>query len=173
MRKEKQFLLDDIRDQIEKSGSFIIMRYFKLKSNKANEFRGEVAKLGGSVEMMRKRILIKAAKEAGVELSLNDLDGHIGLVFGGEDPLETTKAVFKFSKGADKAIQVIGGRFEGKLYGAEQVEKLSNLPNLKEMQAQFLSVLEAPMSNTLAVMEALLTSVIYCMDNKVKESSDQ
>lgn len=173
MRKEKQFLLDDIRGQIDQSASFIIMRYFKLTANKANEFRSEVAKFGGSVEMMRKRILIKAAKESGVELSLNDLEGHIGLVFGGHDALETTKAVFKFSKSVDKAVEVIGGRFDGKIYGAEQVEKLSNLPSLPEMQAQFLGTLEAPMSNTLAVFEAILSSVIYCIDNKVKESSEQ
>ncbi len=68
-----------------------------------------------------------------------------------------------------KHVEVVGGRFEGKMYTGADVEKLSNLPSKDEMRAQFLSVLEAPMSQTLAVMEALLTSVVYCLDNKSKQ----
>ena len=37
-----------------------------LSANKANEFRREVAKIGGDVGVMRKRVLIKAAEAAGV-----------------------------------------------------------------------------------------------------------
>ena len=56
---------------------------------------------------------------------------------------------------------------------ASDVERLSKLPSKDEMRAQFLSVLEAPMSQTLAVMEALLTSVPYCLDNKCKQEDIQ
>ena len=31
MRQEKQLLLDEIKDQIERYGSFVIMRYLRLK----------------------------------------------------------------------------------------------------------------------------------------------
>ena len=41
-----------------------------LTANKANEFRSEVAKLGGNVEVVRKRVLIKAAEAAGIQLDL-------------------------------------------------------------------------------------------------------
>lgn len=169
MRKDKQLLLDEVKGQIDEYGSFVIMSYLNLSANMANQFRIEIAKLGGSVEVMRKRVLIKAAEAAGVKLDLKALPGHIGLVFAGNDMLETTKAVFKFGQDADKAVKVIGGRFEGKLYGAADIEMLSKLPGKDEMRAQLLAVFEAPMSQTLAVMEALLTSVVYCLDNKSKQ----
>ncbi len=168
MRQDKQLLLDEIKSQIGKSGSFLIMRYNALAANKANALRSAIANLGGGVEVVRKRVLIKAAEEAGMTLSLDLLPGHIGLIFGGNDPLETTKAAFKFSQENASAIQVIGGRFEGQLYNAAQMEMLSKLPGRDEMRAQLLAVLEAPMSQTLAVMEALLSSVPYCLDNKAK-----
>lgn len=170
MRHEKKYLCEEVTEQITKQPSFVIMSYEKLAANTANEFRTEVVKRGGNVEMMRKRLLIKAADAAGITLDLAQLPGHIGLVFAGDDPIETTKFVFKFSQDNSNTISVIGGRFEGQVYSGADVKKLSQLPGKDEMRAQFLSVLEAPLSQTLAVMEALLSSVVYCLDNKVKES---
>jgi large subunit ribosomal protein L10 len=173
MRKEKQLLLEEIKSQIGQYSSFVIMSYLNLSANKANEFRREIAKVGGNVEVMRKRVLLKAAQAAGVQLDLEALPGHIGLVYTGQDPIETAKRVFKFSEDNEKTIEVIGGRFEGKIYRADDVEKLSKLPGRDEMRAQFLSVLEAPMAQTLAVMDALLASVIHCLNNKCKQESSE
>lgn len=173
MRKEKQLLLDEVQGQIEQNSSFVIISYSSLTANAANDFRREIAKNGGSMEMVRKRILIKAAQAAGVQLDEATLPGHIGLVFTGKDPIETTKLVFRFRQDS-KAVEVMGGKLDGQLYNGADIEMISNLPSKDEMRAQFLSVLEAPLSQTLAVMEAILTSVVYCLDNKSKqEGSDQ
>jgi large subunit ribosomal protein L10 len=172
MRHEKQLLLDEVKEHMVKYPTFVIMSYQKVKANQANQFRNEIAKLGGNVEIVRKRILVKAADAIGLKLDLEALPGHIGLVLAGKDPIETTKAVFRFSQENDKAMEVLGGRFDGLYYDGKQVEMLSKLPGKDEMRAQLLAVLEAPMSQTLAVMEALLTSVVYCLDNKSKENSN-
>jgi large subunit ribosomal protein L10 len=171
MKHEKQLLLEEVKQQIVKRPSFAIMSYERIPANKANAFRREVQKLGGHVEVLRKRVLVKAAEAAGVNLSVEALPGHIGLVFAGEDPFETTKALFNFAKESDKNVKVVGGRFDGKLYNGEQIEMLSKLPGKDEMRAQLLATLEAPLSQTLAVMEALLSSVVYCLDNKSKQES--
>lgn len=169
MRSEKGLLKKEIKDKFDRFGSFVIMQYARLSANTANDFRRQVGKAGGDVEVVRKRVLIKAAEDAGIALDHTSLPGHIGIVFLGEDPIEATKMVFKFSQDREKVIQVIGGRFDGQMYTGADVERLSTLPSKDEMRAQFLSVLEAPLSQTLAVIEALLTSVPYCLDNKGKQ----
>lgn len=171
MRQEKQLLLDEIKGHIVKHKTFVIMRYQGLEANKANAFRREVARLGGNIEMLRKRLLIRAAAAVGIQLDMAALPGHIGLVLAGEDPIETTKAVYKFSEDNNKAVEIIGGHFEGQLFNGEQVKALSLLPGKDEMRAQFLGTLEAPMAQTLAVMNALLTSVVFCLDNKSQQAN--
>lgn len=171
MRQEKQLLLDEIKDQIVHYKSFVITRYQGFKANAANNLRREIAKVGGNYEVVRKRVLVKAAESAGVEIDPKLLDGHVGLVFTGEDPVETAKLVYKFCKDNDNAITVIGGRFDGRIYGAEDVEKISNLPGKDEMRAQLLGTLEAPLSQTLSVMDSILTSIIYCLENKSKQEN--
>lgn len=170
MRSEKGLLKQEIKDKFDRFGSFVVMQYAGLTANMANEFRRQMGKAGGDVEVVRKRVLLKAAEDAGIALEQTSLPGHIGIVFLGEDPIEATKIVFKFSQDREKVIKVIGGRFDGKLYSGADVERLSTLPSKGEMRAQFLSVLEAPLSQTLAVIEALLTSVPHCLENKGKQS---
>lgn len=172
MRKEKQFLLDEIKDQIEACGSFVLISYKGVEANKMNQFRRDVLKLNGGVEFVKKRLLIKAADSLGVSLQLGELPGHIGLVFAKEDPIDLTKFVFKFRQENDKNVEVVGGRIDGLLLNGKDVKTLSELPSKDEMRSQFLATLEAPMSHTLSVMEALISSVVYCLDNKVKESEE-
>ena len=172
MRAEKELLKKEIKDKLESLGSFVIMQYAGLSANAANDFRRQMNGAGGDVEVVRKRVLLKAAEDAGVQLDPSSLSGHIGIVFLGEDPIATTKMVFKFSQEREKVIQVLGGRFDGQLYTAADVARLSTLPGKDEMRAQLLSIFEAPMSQTLAVIEALLTSVPHCLNNKGKQGEE-
>lgn len=173
MRQEKHLLLDEVKDQLDqRKGSFVIMQYVGLTANKANSLRREVRKNGGDIEVMRKRILIKAAAEAGVKIDLSALPGHVGVVYFDQDPIEMTKLILKFGQENNKMVQVIGGRFDGQLYHAADMEKLSKLPGRDGMRAELLGLFEAPMAQTLAVVEALLSSVVYCLDNKSKENEN-
>jgi large subunit ribosomal protein L10 len=166
MRPEKQLLLDDIKDRIAGSKAIVLASYKRLEPNAASKFRSNLAKTGGSLEVVKKRVLMKAAQVAGLTLDPALLQGHIAVVFATQDPIQTTKAVYQFSKENEEVLEVIGGRFEGTLCSAKDVEQISNLPSKDEMRAQFLGTLEAPLSQSLAVIDALLTSVMHCLDNK-------
>lgn len=168
MRPEKQLLLNEIKDRIAGSKALVLASYKKLEPNAASGFRMNLVKTGGSLEVVKKRVLMKAAKDAGLALDPDILQGHIAVIFADEDPVQTTKAVYQFSKENEDVLEVIGGRFEGNVCSAQDVKQISELPSKDEMRAQFLGLLEAPLSQTLSVIEALLTSVMHCMENKSK-----
>ena len=171
MRPEKQLLLDEIKDKIASSKAMILASYKRLEPNAAAKFRSNLAKTGGGLEVVKKRVLLKAAQVAGVALDPAQLQGHIAIVFATQDPIQTTKTIYQFCQENEEVLAVIGGRFEGALCSAQDVEQISRLPNKDEMRAQFLSTLEAPLSQTLSVLEALLASVMHCLDNKSKSNS--
>ena len=171
MRPEKQLLLDEIKQKMDGSKAFVLTSYKQLNPNVSSKFRQTLGKSKGSFEVVRKRILLKAAQAAGVTLDASLLEGHIGVVFAEDDAVETTKAFFQFTEENADLFQVLGGQFEGQLCSPKDVEKISKLPSQAEMRSQFLATLEAPLSQTLAVMEALLTSVVHCLDNKSQQGS--
>jgi large subunit ribosomal protein L10 len=166
MRPEKQLLLDDIKGKIEGSKALFLTKYQRLDANKTAHFRTLVTGLGGDFEVVRKRILMKAATSSGLTLDADMLEGHLGVVFAMEDPLPLTKAIYKFAEENEETLEVLGGRFEGQIYTGKDMQLIASLPSKDEMRAQLLGTLEAPMSQTLAAMEALLSSVLYCLENK-------
>ena len=93
-------------------------------------------------------------------------------MFLGKIRLKQQRWCSSLAKIVKKSFKVIGGRFDGQLYTGADVERLSTLPGKDEMRAQFLSVFEAPLSQTLGSYEALLTSVPYCLDNKSKQEEN-
>jgi large subunit ribosomal protein L10 len=169
MREEKQFLMDEIQTKMVASPDFILTHYNKMNPNTASQFRMKLSQAGGDFEVVKRRILLKAAAAVGCTLEPKLLEGlHVGVVFAEHDPIQVAKAVFKFRQENEEVLEIIGGRFEGRLYSAKDVEYLSKLPAKPEMQAQLLGLFEAVQSQTLGVMEALITSVVYCLDNKSK-----
>jgi large subunit ribosomal protein L10 len=98
------------------------------------------------------------------------LPGHIGVLFVSKDLLEATKAVLKFSDDNDSCMQLLGAQMDGYLISKEDVQTLSKIPPKNELRAQFLGLLQAPMAETLGVMDALLASVLHCVNNKSKEA---
>lgn len=170
MREEKQLLLNEIKDKIAGSKAIVLTSYKRLAPNKSAEFRLNLSKVGGSVEVVKKRVLVKAAQAADIALDPALLRGHIAVIFADQDPVQMTKVVYQFRKENEDLLEVIGGRFEGAVCSAADMEQISKLPGKDEMRAQFLGTLEAPLSQTLAVVEALLTSVLHCMENKAEKA---
>lgn len=172
MRQEKKLLTREITTKMHQHPAFVLLRYQNLSANLANEFRRRLDPLGGEFEVIRKRVLLKATLEMGLDIPLSDLSGHIGVVFLGQDPLETTKKVSQFGQENEKAVELLAGRFDGRLYSAKEVDMLSKLPGKNEMRAQLLSVFEAPLSGFVGLAQAVLTSVPYCLLNRVDQQSE-
>ncbi len=171
MRKEKALLLDEVRSNLKPEVGFILAGYAGLTANEFAQFREQVAATGGDFFAVKKRVFLKAVSDLNLKFELGELEGHVGLVISNESFIATTKVLFDFKKSNGEKIKILGGHFDGRKCSAAEFEEVSKLPSLNEMRAQFLGTLEAPMTQTLGVLQALLTSVIYCLDNKAKKES--
>lgn len=169
MLAEKELLLNEIKNRIDPKVGFILTAYQNLTANKMSEFRSQLYKSKGDFFALKKRVLLKAAKDLQLSLEQKELQGHVGIVFVNDNLVTTTKALSNFKKENEGTIAILGGYFEGKKCTPSDIEAIAQLPTQAEMRAQFLSVLEAPLSHMLSVFEAIMTSVIYCLDNKSQQ----
>ena len=170
MRKEKQLLLDEIKGKIDASKAMLITKYSKLEPNTSWELRELLNKQESEFEVVKKRILLKAAEKSGVQLDEKILEGHIGVVFiGSEDAMKSTKAVIKFSKNAGDLIEVLYGQIEGKLVPGEELVELSKLPSTDEMRTILLGLFISPMSQILAVMETAIAGPLSVIEQKSEQ----
>ena len=65
MRPEKQLLLDDIKDKIAASKALVLTAIKSSSRMLLAGFACNLGKIGGSLEVVKKRCLIKAAKGRG------------------------------------------------------------------------------------------------------------
>lgn len=170
MRQEKNLLLDEIKEKIESSNAFILTKYENVTPLEAWNVRQNLSKTKGELEIVKKRILIKALEKCGLTYQLDDLTGHIAVVFIADDPIANIKVVFNFAN-ETKKMEVISGEMEGKKYDKNEMEMLSKIPPLNDLRAQFVGLLEAPMSQTISAMQSLLTSILYILEEKQKKGN--
>lgn len=170
MKAEKQFLLDEVQETVE-SESFVVTQYENLNSDLAQQFRKKLISSGARFYVVKKRLLVKAGEKVGVSFDLKQLAGHIGVMVPGQDPLAAIKSIVNFADDNKNTLTLVQGQFEGKTCSVQEIETLAKLPDLDGMRARLLALLQAPMSQTLSVMQALLCSIMYLIENKIKKES--
>ena len=160
MRQEKQLLLDEVNELIEQSNALIVAKHDRLNPQASWNLAEDLSKCKSNFKVMKKRLFYKATDEKKLPFKNQKLDGHIGVVFVQGDALEASKILVKFQKDNSNLLEIVFGQIEGNLCTKDDIEKLSKLPAKDEMRAQLLGLFEAPMAQTLSVMENLLTSII-------------
>jgi len=125
MRAEKQLLLDEIKDKIDQSVALIVTKYQGMNPNLESVLRSTAINAGGGFQVVRKRVLMKAAEASGFALGREMLEGHIGLAYAKADAVQFTKAIYQFRKENEDVLHVLGGRFEGQIVTAKDVEQIS------------------------------------------------
>ncbi len=167
MRKEKELLLNEIKEKMDASTAMIVARYDKLEPNISWQLRDLLGQSGSIFEVVRKRIFLKAAEKAGIPIDASLLAGHIGVIFVNQpDTMAPTKAVFKFSEENGELLKVICGQINGKIIPGTEVEELSKLPGLDEMRAILLGLFTSPMSQMLSILEAVMAEPLSVIEKK-------
>ena len=167
MRKEKELLLNEIKEKIDAAAAIVVTRYSKLEPNASWLLRELLTKSGSLFEVVRKRVFVKAAVKAGFSIDEALLSGHIGVLFVNQpDAMVPTKALFKFSEENGGLFQVVCGQIDGKMMPGAEVEMLSKLPGIDEMRANLLALFTSPMSQLLSVMEAAIAEPLSLIQKK-------
>lgn len=169
MLAEKELFLEEVKGKIDPSVGFVLASYRGINANAFAGFRNRLVAAGGDFFVIKKRVFVKAAKDLQLEYGVKELKGHVGLAFARGDFLAMTKALYAFKGENTEAVSILGGHFEKRKCSAREIEEISQLPSQNEMRAQFLGLLVAPMTQTLGAIQAMLSSIIYCLDNKAKK----
>ncbi|MBF5051103.1 50S ribosomal protein L10 [Candidatus Clavichlamydia salmonicola] len=172
MKEEKSLLLDEVKSKIEESNGFVVISYKGLTAVLSRLFRNTLFDLDGEFEVVKKTIFLKAAESAGVSVPLEDTEGHMGVLFGKQDIAQLAKNIIEFNKKNNNVFKILGGRIEESSYTSEEMDAIAALPGIKELRAQFVGLIQAPLANVVGVVQAVLTSVLNCMEEKIKKNQE-
>lgn len=162
-------MLDESSDRLRGASTLLFTRYKSMDPNVAFALRTSLIHAGGCLQIVKKRLFLKAAIEVNIPVDTRVLKGHIGIVHTGEDIVATIKTLYQFMESNRNVIEVVGGLYEGRECVPGDFKEIALLPDREQMYALFLGVLDTPMLGILKVIEALLGGVIGCIDQKIQK----
>lgn len=157
-RAEKDAVIKDLREKIEKSQALFVTNLIGIEANAAVSIRKQVRDAKGAVVVTRNTLFGKASEGTYAEELLKGLKGTNAVAFAFEDAPGVAKAIFEASK--DLEPVVLGkGFLDQKLLSEAEVSALAKLPSRNEMLGTLLATFNAPVSAFARLLNAMKDEV--------------
>lgn len=160
-KDQKKQLMQQYIEDLSSANNVVVMKQDKVSVNNATRLRKDIASANGRYNVIRKRIFIKALKEAGCdEVELEKLEGSVVVLYDAEsseqyNPLKAVNKSIKLFKKEDKwtSLTFLWGWFGKKWQSAEYVSELANLPSKEELISKLLYLLKYPLQSFACVID--------------------
>lgn len=174
---EKQATVAALKEQLTTAKGVVFTTYKGLTVAQDLELRRALREAGVTYKVVKNTLTRIAAKEAGLEEIGEHLDGTTAMAVSAEDAVAPAKAICDFIKKnkLDEAgvLSVKVGVVDGKVISVDEVKALANLPSREVLIAKLLGSMNAPIANTVGVMQGIIRQAVYVFEavRKQKESA--
>jgi large subunit ribosomal protein L10 len=159
-RDEKAAVIEEVAGQIRESEAIFAVDYRGLSVKDAAELRGRLIEAGATFRVIKNRLTIRAADQAGAESLKELLEGPTAFTFvtEGGDVALAAKALAQFRRETE-TLAFKGGQMNGEPLTAEQIDSISRLPSRDALNGQFVGVLASPLSTLVRGLASLISGL--------------
>ncbi|WP_125574185.1 50S ribosomal protein L10 [Levilactobacillus huananensis] len=151
----KAKIVDEVVEKFNAATSAVVVDYRGLTVEQATELRKELREAGVQMNVIKNKILVRAAEKAGYG-DLNDIfAGPTAVAFSNEDPIAPAKILKKFADSVD-ALSIKGGYIEGKIASVDEINVFATLPSREDLLSMLASELQAPVRNVAYAIKAIV-----------------
>jgi len=170
-KETKQEVINQINERFKSNPSVFVLEFKGLTVKELGNVRKDLRQTNSELKIVKNTLLKKAAEDTDAG-QLSDLFvGSTAIAFCDEDSAATAKVFVKSAKEYE-LLNIKGGLLEGKIVTVDEIEKISKLPSRVELIAQFMGLLNSPMSNLLYSLQNMQTKFLYALE-ALKEKKEK
>ncbi len=160
-KDKKKVLLKSYVADLEKAKNTVIVQQKAIPVTLANQIRMELKKADGKMNIIKKRIFLRALKDAGLEeVNVDVLQGSVFALYAHEDEFAPLKVINKYLKECKKenkksTFSFLGGWFEKKRQSGDYVNELANVPSKEELISKLCYLLNYPLQSFACVLSEI------------------
>lgn len=162
-KSKKKSLIEQYVSDLGAASNAVIVQQSGVWVTTATAVRKTIKAANGSYVVVRKRLFLRAIKEAGLpEVSMDDVPGSILLITANSEedefgPLKAVNKALKELKKADKwsSYTFLGWRFEKVWKDGSYVNELANVPSKEELISKLMFLLKYPMQSLVSVADQI------------------
>ncbi len=152
-----------IKSNLKESNGVFIVKYSGLTSPDLSSLRQSLRSANASLFVVKNTTARRALKDSGLELLIKAVEGPCGLVFAKDEPVNTSRVLYDFSKGHEN-LKLEGGFLEERVLGKDDIKELAGLPTKDVLRAQAVMTLKSPVSGFVMTLSQMVSRFVYCLD---------
>lgn len=152
---EKAAVVAALVERLNGAQSGVFVDYSGLTVAEDTEMRSAMRKEGIEYAVVKNTMMRRALDSVGMGELGSVLNGTTSLATGTEDPIAPIRMVSEYSKKLGDKFNIKAAFMEGKILSEAEIAQLSALTSKKDLYAQLVGTLMAPMANLAAVVNAI------------------
>lgn len=169
--KQKMAIVDEYSDKFKKAKCVYVTDFAGLDVHTDTEIRKKFRDARLEYKVLKNRLAIRSLHSAGISGLDSYLKGVSSFIIGFDDPIIPAKILRDFNK-KKELLRLKVVYLEGKVFSAQDADKMADLPSREVLLAQFMGVLQAPMSKLVSALQATMQKLVGTLD-AVKENKNK
>lgn len=162
-RQKKEEIVKKTEDILKNSESIVFVNFHGIGVKDTDELRSSLREKGVGYSVLKKTLVKRVLKESGFEGDVPQLDGELALAYS-EDAIAPARGIMEFQKKHKKVISPLGGVFESRYIGIDEVKQLALIPSREVLYGQFVGLLNSPIQQTVGVLNNVVGSLVIALD---------
>ena len=152
--KEKQAIIDEIRDKFERSTGSVIIDYMGITVSEADAMRRKLRDLGVDYKVYKNTLVGRAIEGMDYPGLSDALAGPSAFAFGYDDATAPARAINSVIK-EYKKMSFKAGIVDGTFYDADAIKAIAEVQSREELLARLLGSFKSPISAFARVVNAI------------------
>jgi large subunit ribosomal protein L10 len=167
--EEKRQVVADLHEKMQKAKVAVLTRSVGLNVEKMTQLRRELRKSAVEYRIVKNTLLRLAIKGTDKEPLQSETRGPIGVAWSEKDIVAPARVLSKFTKDFPQ-LKILVAAFDGKLYGAADIQTWVNLPSLEGLRAKIVGLIQAPSTQLARLVQTPGTRMAQVLAARSKEA---
>ena len=147
-REKKAQLLVQLKGVVNGALSIAFVRFKSLTTKETNEVRQALKEENVRYAVVKKTLLFRTLKEAGIEGDMPSLDGEVAIAYlpkeASDDPSTPARNLNSFVQKFKGKLSFLGGVIEGKFLSKSETETFAAIPSTPVLRGMFVNIINSP-----------------------------
>ena len=153
-KKEKQLIIDEIKDKLDKATSAVVVDYIGITVAQADSMRKKLRDADVDYTVYKNTLVKRAIEGTKYESLAEVLEGPSALAISYDDAVAPAKVLNSAIK-EFKKMEFKAGVVEGTYFDAKGMEQIASLPSRDELIAKFMGSINSPISAAVRTFQAI------------------
>jgi large subunit ribosomal protein L10 len=165
-----RLVVQELTNEFQGADGMLVVSFAGLTVKESEGLRGDLAKKGVQLRMVRNSLAQRVLREKGFELTPRMLAGNTAIAYGKtESAIHAAKILTSPEVKKAGKVQIRAGVLEGRLLEASDAESLAGVPDRPTLQAKILGCLIGPSSGIVGTLNAVPSGLVRVLQARADQ----